>query len=155
MTIDCDGQRTEKCNPNTDPYCQNQTAWSQSDGAPLNAELLPYVVVPGITSTWSHSGSGITGATVAAVVYQGRVAYAVVGDVGPGDAIGEGSYPLAKALGINPDPRTGGVSGRVVDHILFPGCGRARSRTVRTPPQWGRPPPRTSWRAARAVPVCG
>ncbi|MCP2167357.1 peptidoglycan-binding protein [Goodfellowiella coeruleoviolacea] len=121
MTIDCDGQRTEHCNASTDPYWQNSTAWAQSDGKPLNAEKLPYIVVPGITSTWSYARSGITGGTVAAVVYQGRVAYAVVGDVGPGGAIGEGSYALAKALGINPSPSSGGVSGKVVDYILFPG----------------------------------
>ncbi|WP_158881007.1 peptidoglycan-binding protein [Amycolatopsis anabasis] len=125
MTVDCDGQRTEKCNASTDPSWQNQTAWSQSDGKPLNAEKLPYIVVPGISSTWSCSRSGITGGTVAAVVYQGRVAYAVVGDVGPNDAIGEGSYALAKALGINPDPRSGGVSGKVVDYIVFPGVKAA------------------------------
>ncbi|MFD6071201.1 peptidoglycan-binding protein [Amycolatopsis lurida] len=121
MTIDCDGQRTEKCNASTDPSWQGQTAWAQPDGKPLNAEKLPYVVVPGISSTWSYARSGITGGTVAAVVYQGRVAYAVVGDVGPSGAIGEGSYALAKALGINPDPRSGGVSGKVVDYIVFPG----------------------------------
>ncbi|GHH06213.1 hypothetical protein GCM10017790_11220 [Amycolatopsis oliviviridis] len=125
MTIDCDGQRTEKCNASTDPSWQGQTAWSQSDGKPLNAEKLPYIVVPGISSTWSYARSGITGGTVAAVVYQGRVAYAVVGDVGPAGAIGEGSYALAKALGINPDPRSGGVSGRVVDYIVFPGVKAA------------------------------
>lgn len=125
MTIDCDGQRTEKCNASTDPSWQGQTAWSQPDGKPLNAEKLPYIVVPGISSTWSYARSGITGGTVAAVVYQGRVAYAVVGDVGPAGAIGEGSYALAKALGINPDPRSGGVSGRVVDYIVFPGIKAA------------------------------
>lgn len=54
-------------------------------------------------------------------VYQGKVAYAVVGDAGPSGAIGEGSYKLAQLLGINPNPATGGVSGAVVTYILFPG----------------------------------
>lgn len=121
MTIDCDGQRTAKCNESTDPSWQNQTAWPQSDGRALNAETLPYIVVPGVTSTWSYRDAGITGGTVAAVVYNQRLAYAVVGDVGPDDQVGEGSYALAQKLGINPDPRTGGVSGKVVDYILFPG----------------------------------
>ncbi|SFP70807.1 Peptidoglycan-binding (PGRP) domain of peptidoglycan hydrolases-containing protein [Amycolatopsis arida] len=120
MTIDCDGQRTPKCNPSTDPWWQSGTAWPQSDGKPLNAEKLPFVVVPISSSIWDHFRSNITGGTVAAVVYQGRVVYAVVGDRGPKDAIGEGSYALAKALGINPDPRSGGVSGKVVDYIVFP-----------------------------------
>ncbi|TQJ04299.1 peptidoglycan-binding protein [Amycolatopsis cihanbeyliensis] len=121
MTIDCDGQRTAKCNSSTDPTYWHQTAWQQPDGKYLNAEKLPYVVVPISTSTWDHYDSGITGGTVVAVVYEGRVVYGVVGDRGPRDAIGEASYALADALGINPNPRTGGVSGKVVDYIAFPG----------------------------------
>ncbi|MFB9908248.1 glycoside hydrolase family 75 protein [Allokutzneria oryzae] len=119
--VDCDGQKTAKCNKSTDPSWQNATAWPQSNGKPLNAEKLPFVVVPGISSTWNYKNAGIGGGTVAAVVYKGKVAYAVVGDVGPAGIIGEGSYALAKALGINPNPKTGGVGGAVVDYILFPG----------------------------------
>ncbi|SDM91410.1 glycoside hydrolase family 75 protein [Allokutzneria albata] len=119
--VDCDGQKTPKCNKSTDPSWQNATAWPQSNGKPLNAEKLPFVVVPGISSKWNYKNSGIGGGTVAAVVYKDKVAYAVVGDVGPKAIIGEGSYALAKALGINPDPKTGGIGGSVVDYILFPG----------------------------------
>ncbi|SFA73062.1 Peptidoglycan-binding (PGRP) domain of peptidoglycan hydrolases-containing protein [Amycolatopsis marina] len=121
MTIDCDGQRTTNCNKSTDPYFQPQTSFPQSDGKPLIADKLPFVVVPQATSTWNHDQSNVPGGTVVAVVYKGKVVYAVVGDRGPKDAIGEGSYALAKALGINPNPRTGGVSGKVVDYIAFPG----------------------------------
>ncbi|WP_344881756.1 glycoside hydrolase family 75 protein [Allokutzneria multivorans] len=119
--VDCDGQKTPKCNKSTDPWWQNQTAFTQSNGKPLNAEKLPFVVVPGISSTWSYKGAGIGGGTVAAVTYKDKLVYAVVGDVGPTGAIGEGSYALAKALGINPNPKTGGASGAVVDYVLFPG----------------------------------
>ncbi|MFB9908245.1 peptidoglycan-binding protein [Allokutzneria oryzae] len=121
MDIVCDGQPTTKCNKNTDPWFQPQTAWTQSNGKPLIADKLPFIVVPGISSTWSYKSANITGGTVAAVVHQDKVAYAVVGDVGPTSAIGEGSYRLAEQLGINPNPKTGGVSGAVVDYILFPG----------------------------------
>ncbi|WP_116046863.1 peptidoglycan-binding protein [Amycolatopsis palatopharyngis] len=121
MTIDCDGQRTTNCNKSTDPYFQPATSFPQSDGKPLIADKLPFVVVPQASSTWNHDRSGVPGGTVVAVVYKGKVVYAVVGDRGPKDAIGEGSYALAKALGINPNPRTGGISGKVVDYIAFPG----------------------------------
>ncbi|GAA4899871.1 peptidoglycan hydrolase-like protein with peptidoglycan-binding domain [Stackebrandtia albiflava] len=119
--VDCDGQRTAECNENTDPWFQPQTAFRQSDGKYLNSATLPHVVVPMASSRWDYRSAGITGGTVAAVVYQDTVVYAVVGDVGPAGAIGEGSYALAEALGINPDPHYGGISGKVVDFILFPG----------------------------------
>jgi peptidoglycan hydrolase-like protein with peptidoglycan-binding domain len=119
--VDCDGQRTSQCNENTDPSFQPNTSWNQSDGRPLNSAALPFVVVPLSSSIWNFAGAGITGGTVAAVVYGDKVAYAVVGDQGPSTIIGEGSYKLAQLLGINPNPSTGGVSGAVVTYILFPG----------------------------------
>jgi hypothetical protein len=55
---------------------------------------------------------------VAAVIYRDRVQYAVVGDTGPHDIIGEASYATAKALGIRPDPRGGGTDAGVT-YIVF------------------------------------
>ncbi|WP_282104986.1 MULTISPECIES: glycoside hydrolase family 75 protein [unclassified Crossiella] len=121
LDIDCDGQRTAKCNPSTDPYWQNATAFPQSDGKPLNAETLPFIVLPLASSTWNYRNSGITGGTVAAAVYRDKVVYGVVGDLGPSAIIGEASYRMAQLLGINPHPSTGGVSGAVVDFVVFPG----------------------------------
>ncbi|MEU4390228.1 peptidoglycan-binding protein [Kribbella sp. NPDC023855] len=119
--IDCDGQRTTQCNENTDPSFQPNTSWNQSDGRPLNSAGLPFIVVPLASTIWNYQTAGITGGTIAAVVYQDKVAYAVVGDQGPTGIIGEGSYKLAQQLGINPNPATGGVSGAVVTYVLFPG----------------------------------
>jgi peptidoglycan hydrolase-like protein with peptidoglycan-binding domain len=119
--VDCDGQRTTECNENTDPSFQPNTSWNQSDGRPLNSAGLPFIVVPLSSTIWNYRTAGINGATVAAVVYQDKVAYAVVGDQGPTGIIGEGSYKLAQQLGINPNPSSGGVDGAVVTYILFPG----------------------------------
>ncbi|MFF0338406.1 glycoside hydrolase family 75 protein [Kribbella sp. NPDC004875] len=121
LDIDCDGQRTTQCNEDTDPSFQPDTSFHQSDGAPLNSAGLPFVVVPLPSSIWKYGSAGIGGGTVAAVVYQDKVAYAVVGDEGPAGIIGEGSYELAQQLGIDPDPSSGGVDGAVVTYILFPG----------------------------------
>ena len=116
MDIDCDGQSTGHCNSATDPYFSGSTAFQQSDGRYLSAEHLPYIVVPTPSGIWDYRAHGIRGGSVAAVVYGGRVQYAVVGDVGPRDIIGEASYATAKALGIPPDPRRGGTqTGIVVD----------------------------------------
>src|SRR3989440_8080385 len=122
MDIDCDGQRTTQCNENTDCCFQNDTAFHQSDGKPLNSAALPYIVVPSTSSIWNYTNSGVHGASVAAVIYQGKVAYAVVGDTGPTQIIGEGSYALAVALGIDPNPSTGGTDSGVT-FIVFTGNG--------------------------------
>ncbi|MFG2603024.1 glycoside hydrolase family 75 protein [Streptomyces sp. NPDC048514] len=118
MDIDCDGQRTTNCNEDRDPWYQDDTAFHQSDGKPLKAETLPYVVVPSSSSIWNYSGAGIKGGGVVAVVYGNKVEYAVVGDTGPTKIIGEASYATAKALGIDPDPETGGTDSGVT-YILF------------------------------------
>ncbi|MEU6096368.1 glycoside hydrolase family 75 protein [Streptomyces sp. NPDC047079] len=118
MDIDCDGQVTDKCNSSTDPWFQADTAFHQSDGKPLRADSLPYVVVPSSSSIWKYSGSGIKGGGVVAVIYNNKVEYAVVGDTGPTKIIGEASYATAKALGIDPDPETGGADSGVT-YILF------------------------------------
>lgn len=122
MTVDCDGQRTDECNEDTDPAYQPETAFSQSDGQPLIASELPYVVVPTPTDEiWDYRDADIRGGTVVAIVYEDSVVYGVVGDVGPSGQIGEASYATAAASGIDPDPSSGGVSGKVVEYIAFPG----------------------------------
>ncbi|MFE5220505.1 MULTISPECIES: glycoside hydrolase family 75 protein [unclassified Streptomyces] len=118
MDIDCDGQRTTNCNEDRDPWYQDDTAFHQSDGKPLKAESLPYVVVPSSSSIWDYSGAGVKGGGVVAVIYNNKVEYAVVGDTGPTKIIGEASYATAKGLGIDSDPATGGVDSGVT-YILF------------------------------------
>jgi hypothetical protein len=118
MDIDCDGRPGRYCNAGTDPSFSPATAFQQSDGRHLSAETLPFVVVPGVSALWNHRDHGVGGGTVAAVVHQDRVQYAVVGDVGPTGIIGEASYATAEALGIPPDPRRGGAPSGVT-YILF------------------------------------
>lgn len=118
LDIDCDGQATAHCNGQADPLYSPGTAYVQSDGQPLNAETLPYIVVPAASSRWSPGASGVRGGSVAAVVYQDRVQYAVVGDTGPSDLIGEASYATARGLGISSGPSDGGVPSGVT-YIVF------------------------------------
>lgn len=118
MDIACDGQATARCNRDTDPWFHPATAFPQSDGRPLNSQTLPYVVVPAPSNIWSYANAGIKGGGVVAVIHDGQVQYAVVGDTGPTNIIGEASYATAEALGINPDPATGGTASGVT-YILF------------------------------------
>ncbi|MER5217323.1 glycoside hydrolase family 75 protein [Streptomyces sp. NPDC002838] len=118
MDIDCDGRPGRRCNRRTDPFFSDTTAHQQSDGRHLSAERLPYIVVPRVSPRWDHRASGIRGGSVAAVIHRDRVRYAVVGDVGPPDLIGEASYATAEGLGIRPDPHGGGTDSGVT-YIVF------------------------------------
>ncbi|WP_409183555.1 glycoside hydrolase family 75 protein [Amycolatopsis sp. VS8301801F10] len=118
MDIDCDGQRTTQCNENTDCCFYPDTAFPQSDGKPLNAAKLPYIVVPSSSGIWNYANSGLRGGGSCAVIYNGKVEYAVIGDTGPNKIIGEASYATAKDLGINPDPKNGGVDSGVT-YVCF------------------------------------
>ncbi|GAA1683420.1 ricin-type beta-trefoil lectin domain protein [Fodinicola feengrottensis] len=120
MDIDCDGVRTAQCNENTDCCFFNDTAFHTSTDQPLNAAQLPYIVLPQPSGIWNYEQSGIEGGAVVAVIYNNQVEYAVFGDTGPEDIIGESSYATAQALGIDPDPKTGGVASGVT-YIVFPG----------------------------------
>jgi hypothetical protein len=119
MDIDCDGKSSTVCNKSTDPKYQDATAATDSTGKPLDAATLPYVVVPGVSSRWSYKASGISMGSVALVVYKEKIEYGIVGDVGPAGSIGEASYAMAKSLGINPNPRTGGTADAVTC-VIFP-----------------------------------
>ncbi|MEU9480978.1 glycoside hydrolase family 75 protein [Streptomyces sp. NPDC048191] len=118
MDIDCDGQSTRRCNRRTDPQFAAMTAFQQSNGRHLNAAALPYIVVPAASHVWNPRKYGVRGGSVAAVVYRGRVQYAVVGDTGARDVIGEASWATARGLGIRTDPRRGGAPSGVT-YIVF------------------------------------
>ncbi|MEU1406720.1 glycoside hydrolase family 75 protein [Streptomyces sp. NPDC005728] len=118
LDVDCDGRPTARCNRRTDPFFSAATAYQQSDGRHLNAESLPYIVIPAPSGIWNPWAQGIRGGAVAAVIYKHRVQYAVVGDTGPRDLIGEASYAVAHGLGIHADPRRGGVASGVT-YIVF------------------------------------
>jgi hypothetical protein len=121
MDIDCDGKATTECNKTTDPAFQPQTAATDSKGAPLDAAALPYVVVPGASTRWDYRASGLRMGSVVLVLYGGKMAFGILGDVGPTTGIGEASVAMAKALGIDPNPRSGGVDAETVTYLAFTG----------------------------------
>lgn len=120
MDIDCDGQMSAQCNSSTDSSYLPQTAAVDSMGDYLNAATLPFVVVPVASARWNFRNHGLALGSVAAVVYQDRVEYGVLGDLGPTTIIGEASYAMAAALSINPDPSIGGTDGPVA-YLAFTG----------------------------------
>jgi hypothetical protein len=121
MDIDCDGRPTaNKCGPEKRLDCcfQPDTSLHNGRGEPLAAAETPYVVIPR-----DFSYPGLTLGTVVAVVYQGRLQFAVFGDTGPKNIIGEASYACAEQLGIPPSAVSGGVQGKEVTYVAFVGEG--------------------------------
>jgi hypothetical protein len=123
MDIDCDGRDAGAC-PGPDPSYYPDTAFHNNAGMPLAAAITPYVVLP---SDFASPGlDKSNGGNVIAVLYNGKLTYAVFGDTGPTNLIGEASYACAQSLGINPNPATGGV-GSGVTYIVFVGANTAPS----------------------------
>ncbi|MBA2540984.1 MAG: glycoside hydrolase family 75 protein [Deltaproteobacteria bacterium] len=120
MDIDCDGKMSVQCNLSTDASYMDQTAATDSNGDPLDAATLPFVVIPGRSARFDYIDAGLGMRSVVAVIYDGKVEYGVLGDVGPQAIIGEASYRMAELLGIDPDPSTGGVESGVA-YIAFTG----------------------------------
>jgi hypothetical protein len=93
----------------------------------VDASKIPFVVLPGGMARQLGSRPGDF-----AVVFNlrnGKSSYAIFGDVGPYDRIGEGSVALAENLGIRSDARNGGTRRGIV-YLVFPGSGNGRPRTI-------------------------
>lgn len=126
MDIDCDGVPTPVCNSTTDATFQPDTSLhtESNPNQPFNAETMPYVVLPSVdpsvNAIWRYTDSNIALGAVVAVIYNSKVEYGVFADTGPVDIIGEASYAMANALGINPNPTNGGVDSGVT-YLVFTG----------------------------------
>jgi Fungal chitosanase of glycosyl hydrolase group 75 len=84
----------------------------------VDAVKVPYVVLSG---TDRQNLGAVFGDYI--VVYNStnhKYTYAMYGDNWPILKIGEGSVALANELGINPDPRNGGVEDMSVVYLVFP-----------------------------------
>jgi hypothetical protein len=121
MDIDCDGKRGAICNESTDEFYQPETSAEDSLGRPLDATKLPYVVIPLPSNRFDYEARGLRLGQVVGVVFNGKIAFGVFGDEGPDDIIGESSVAMAKALGIDANPATGGVDSGVT-YIVFTGA---------------------------------
>lgn len=127
LELDTDGWPGDRGNPNW----QAETSLRYADGRPLDANRVPYFVLP-LPRAWPAQ-FGITLGDYAAVLFQGHLAYAVFGDQGPRTKLGEGSVELLRRLGqervrpnghvINAGTRPGVLT------IVFPGSGDPRDRT--------------------------
>ncbi|GAA4864847.1 glycoside hydrolase family 75 protein [Paenibacillus vulneris] len=112
----------------TDPapgFYVSQTALSDFNkrftdpNAYVNSEKIPFIVLP----QRRNFGAVLGDMAVVYNIKNGRLAFAVYADTDVG--IGEGSIALARVLGINSNPRTGGTGNQEnVFYLVFPKSGR-------------------------------
>jgi hypothetical protein len=93
----------------------------------VDASKIPFVVLPGGLAR--QLGARVGDFAVVFNERNSRISYAIFGDVGPYDRIGEGSVALAENLGIRSDARNGGTW-RGVLYVVFPGSGEGRPRSI-------------------------
>jgi hypothetical protein len=96
----------------------------------VDSSSVPYLAVSPLVLAGKLAGGARVGDLAAVVsTATGRVAYAVVADVGPKDKLGEGSIALAQALGVkDASPRRGGARSGIV-YVVFPGSSAGWPRT--------------------------
>ena len=126
MDIDCDGGSTITCKE--DRTYLPDTSCVTSSGEPLDAAKLPFIVLPQNSNGWRDLDYDIGCGTVAAVIYNGKVEFGIVGDRGPEGVVGEASYAMAERLGVNPDPNSGGTASGVT-YIVFTGSNAVARST--------------------------
>jgi hypothetical protein len=116
MDIDADGAGAAW---KQDKTGQSSTSLRYSNGDSLDPSQIPFIVIP---SGFGDRFPGVKLGDYAAVSYNGKTTFAIVGDYGPRGKLGEGSIALAQSLGIPSDPNKGGTSTGVT-YIIFAGSG--------------------------------
>lgn len=84
----------------------------------VDAETIPYIVLPRGMPGTARLGDFALVMNLAT----GARCGAIWADIGPHGKLGEGSIALARALGIDASPRTGGCRAGILT-VLFPGSG--------------------------------
>lgn len=94
----------------------------------VDAMRIPYIVLPPQALKHARLGDFATVLNLE----NGRISGAIVADESlefP-DRIGEGSIALARALGVDSDPRHGGKEGGGVVYLVYPGSGNGTPRAL-------------------------
>jgi uncharacterized Zn-binding protein involved in type VI secretion len=121
---------------------QPTTSFQFTDGSQVNADKVPYVVLPrtkNAAGDWASpdrvSGNPFNNAGVQRGDYvlvrnpqNGKSVYAIYGENGPSGQVGEISIAAARALGINPSPTKGGFTNmtdsQYLQYEIYPGSGK-------------------------------
>ena len=92
----------------------------------MDALSVPYVVLPPEGFKYAKLGDFATVVNLR----NGQVAGAIIADESaPELQMGEGSIALARVLGIDSDPRSGGVE-KDIAYVIYPGSGNSKPRSL-------------------------
>lgn len=92
----------------------------------VDAITVPYIVLPPEGFKYAKLGDFATVVNLE----NGKVGSAIIADESaPELPMGEGSIALARVLGIDPDPRSGGVE-KGIAYVIFPGSGNGKPRAL-------------------------
>lgn len=91
----------------------------------VDASAIPFFVLPAPALHVGHARLGDFGVVLNR--RNGRLAFAILADIGPKTRIGEGSIALAEALGLPSSPLAGGAAGGIVT-VVFAGSGNGFGR---------------------------
>jgi uncharacterized Zn-binding protein involved in type VI secretion len=121
---------------------QPTTSFQFTDGSQINADTIPYVVLPqtkNAKGNWASpdrvAGNPFHDAGIRRGDYvkitnpqNGQSVYAIYGENGPSGEVGEISMAAARALGINDSPISGGFTtmtdAQYLNYEFFPGSGK-------------------------------
>jgi hypothetical protein len=115
MNVDTDGGTSALSR--SDPDYQSQTSMQWAGGRSLDADKIPFIVLPPSLA----QGTGAKLGDLVQVKMGNKSTYAIYGDVGPSSKLGEGSLMLAKFLDSRAGPNNS-VSGKVT-YTVLPGSG--------------------------------
>jgi hypothetical protein len=96
MGLDADGSPYSRNTPGQTDQPQTSYRYELLGSPSVDADKVPFIVIP-LGGFAEELGVGV--GDVAAVVYEGKVSYALVADQGPKCKIGEGSIQLHEELG--------------------------------------------------------
>jgi len=127
LELDTDGWQGDR----GDPDWQPNTSLRYSDSSSLDANRISYFVLP-LPASWPKQ-LGVSLGDYAAVLFKGRLAFAVFGDQGPRNKLGEGSLQLLRELGEERLRPNGSVinagTNPGVLTLVFPGSGATEDRS--------------------------
>ena len=121
LDVDCDGGKLDSCK--ADPSYLPDTSATTANGDALDANTVPFVVVPLPGHGFDYGAHDLALGNAAYVIFNGKLVAGVFGDEGPPDIIGEASFAMAQALGIDADPVSGGADAGAT-FIVFAGDAR-------------------------------
>jgi hypothetical protein len=132
-----DGTRLRQKPPLDAYYVSSTSLHDGPEGQPgsyVDSETIAYLALPLKTLRKLAKSAGIDpfALRLGDLAYvrnrkNGRSAFAIFADTGPGGKIGEGSIALAEALQIPSSPRHGGAAGGI-QFLVFPGSGDGKPR---------------------------